>query len=532
MCESIVGKLFKLYPRVKFSYPLLNSFFSFQISNQLKDQIMMKTPLKAVLARPLIVCSLVMFFALPIVQVWADKADLSVTQSIIAGEPLRITLGKAELVQVSGNVSDVLVANSDIVNVQAVQSDRLYVVGMNVGDTNIIALDENGDVIEKIDIHVTYDLKAINGFVKKMFPKEDVTVDVLHDQIMLTGTASTPEVASKIAGIVGQYAGDLQEIEGTTDELISNLLEVRGEQQVMLQVRVVEASRSFVRELGINTLANDQDENAVFSIFGNAPAASQRGGAAAFLSRVGDGVALPNDPAGSFAFLSDSGIPGIGQLGLFIDALEREDLVTVLAEPNLTAISGQQAGFLGGGEFPVPTGRDRDGNIIIEYREFGVSLNFRPVVLSDERINLQLNTEVSSLDFVNSVGAGDLVVPGLDIRRAETTIEIPSGGTIMIAGLLQSDAVEGLGGLPGVRNAPILGDLISSKSFQRNETELVVLVTAYKVEPFADTSRSQPIPKQEDNPLAKSFAVNIRNRYTDVDSELFNDDQKFGYILD
>lgn len=146
---------------------------------------------------------------------------------------------------------------------------------------------------------------------------------------------------------------------------------------------------------------------------------------------------------------------------------------------------------MAGGEFPIPVGRDQVGNLVIDYREFGVSLNFRPVVLSGDRISLQLNTEVSSLDFVNSVSAGDLTVPGLDVRRAETTIEIPSGGSLMIAGLLQSDAVEGMAGLPGIRNTPVLGDLISSNSFERNETELVVMISAYLVEPLRIKKKSK-----------------------------------------
>lgn len=187
---------------------------------------------------------------------------------------------------------------------------------------------------------------------------------------------------------------------------------------------------------------------------------------------------------------------------------------------------------MAGGEFPIPVGRDQVGNLVIDYREFGVSLNFRPVVLSGDRISLQLNTEVSSLDFVNSVSAGDLTVPGLDVRRAETTIEIPSGGSLMIAGLLQSDAVEGMAGLPGIRNTPVLGDLISSNSFERNETELVVMISAYLVEPFADKEKVEKVPKQQDNHLAIAFAANIRKQYDALDEQMFNLDEAYGYILD
>lgn len=494
---------------------------------------MIKSLYKGLTARSILVLGLVAFFAMPILHVWAAKGDLvSMGAEKKLNAPLQITLGKAELVQIPGNVADVLVADSDVVSVQAVQSDRLYLVGRSIGDTNLIALDENGDIIKKLDVHVAYDLTAIQSLVNDMFPNESVELRSIHGRMVMTGKVSTPDKAAKITNLVNHYVVELTGKEASADEIISNHLEVRGEQQVMLQVRVVEASRSFIRDFGIQTVFNDANEAAASQIFGGTRPSSVRGGGLSLSGGTGAGVALPNDPAGAFRLLSGSGIAGIGDIGVFINALEREDLVSVLAEPNLTAISGQQAGFLAGGEFPVPVGRDQVGNIVIEYREFGVSLNFRPVVLSEDRISLQLNTEVSSLDFVNAVGAGDLIVPGLDIRRAETTLEIPSGGTLMMAGLLQSDAVEGLAGLPGIRKAPILGDLISSKSFSRNETELVVLVTPYLVKPFADKSRAEELPPKQQNALAQAFAINIRNRYAKVDDAILNADQNFGYILD
>lgn len=483
--------------------------------------------------RPLVLTALIgaAAFFMPMMNVWAAKGDVA---AVVAKQkaPINVTLGKAELIKVPGNVADVLVANSSIVDVQAVQSDRLYIVGLAIGDTNIIVLDEAGEVLERIDVHVTYDLKAINALVSDMFPGETAKVSSLHGQMFLSGKVSTPDKASKISDLVAHYVGEVQGVDHEkADQIVSNLMEVKGEQQVMLQVKVLEASRNFIRDLGINTVANDVDENAAARIFGGFPPTSMRGGDGSVTIGTGAGIALPNDPAATIRVLTDSGILGLGTLGIFVNALEKENLVTVLAEPNLTAISGQQAGFLAGGEFPVPVGRDQIGNLVIEYREFGVSLNFRPVVMSGDRINLQLNTEVSSLDFVNAVGAGDLIVPGLDVRRADTTIEIPSGGSLMIAGLLQSDAVEGLSGLPGIRKAPILGDLISSKSFNRNETELVIMISAYLVEPFADKKRVEKAPKQDDNHLAKAFAANIRRSYDKVDDTLFAYDEKFGYVL-
>jgi len=446
--------------------------------------------------------------------------------------PLSLTLGKADILNLPEGVSDVLVANPTIVDVQAVQSNRLYAVGLNIGDTNIIILDAKGNVLKRIDIHVTYDLQAIQSMVNKLFPDEQAQVRSIHDQIVLTGSVSSPEVASKISNLVGHYVSDLQDIKEGTDALISNLLEVRGEQQVMLQVKIVEAERSVIKELGVDFKANDPNELAVSTLWGATPYSNMggRGNGGGFGGS--SGLTLSQDAVGSASAFLDTNISGIGTLGLFLAALEEQNLVNVLAEPNLTAVSGQQAGFLAGGEFPVPSGRDQYGNITIEYREFGVSLNFKPIVMSDKRINLQLNTEVSSLDQASGVTLANLVVPGLDIRRAETTIEVPSGGSLMIAGLLQSQTTEGLKGLPGIKDTPVLGDLISSDSFKRNETELVVIVTAYLVEPYAEKQDSEKLPKKKQGRLATIFSDNIRRTYKLKDNHAFAKAGTYGYIVD
>ncbi|MGB3213392.1 MAG: pilus assembly protein N-terminal domain-containing protein, partial [Alphaproteobacteria bacterium] len=192
---------------------------------------------------------------------YADKGDLQPIYSAPKTHaPTDIPLGKAEVVLLDGDVSDILVANPAIVDVQAIQSNRLYIVGLAVGDTNIIALDGSGNVLRKLDVHVAYDLQAIQSLVDRLFPDENAKVGSIHDQIYLTGTVSTPEAASKIANLVGHYVSDLQDEDKATDQLISNMLEVRGEQQVMLQVKIVEATRSVLKELGVNTNANDPNE--------------------------------------------------------------------------------------------------------------------------------------------------------------------------------------------------------------------------------------------------------------------------------
>ena len=471
-----------------------------------------------------------MLGALPFANVMAAKGDLtSIRAEQGVKKPLQITLGKAELIDVGTELADVLVADPLLIDVMAVQSDRLYIVGLNVGDTNIIALDGEGDIVKRLDIHVTYDLQAIQSTVDELFPGENVKVGAVHDQVILTGTASNPEVASKITNLVMHYVSDLQDEDASADELISNLIETRGEQQVMLQVKIVEATRNVIRELGIETNFNDPNELAATTIFGGTQPTSFLSGTDSLTAA--SAVALTQDPIGAARLVADTGLRGIGEIGLFLEALEEENLANILAEPNLTTVSGEQAGFLAGGEFPVPVGRDNVGNVVVEFREFGVSLNFRPVVMSEDRISMQMNTEVSSLDFENAVVLADLTVPGRDIRRAETTVEMPSGASLMIAGLLQSEAVKSMSGLPGISKTPVLGDLVSSDGFERNETELIVIVTPYLVKPYSDKKVVEHVPKQRTKPLAQAFAANIRREF-DADSDLFDTDGGFGYLLD
>jgi pilus assembly protein CpaC len=245
---------------------------------------------------------------------------------------------------------------------------------------------------------------------------------------------------------------------------------------------------------------------------------------------VNTGTGLTQPAFGLGALVFNDG--NFGPLSILVQALEQGDMVRTLAEPNLTAISGQEAGFLAGGEFPVPAGRDTDGNVIIQFRSFGVSLNFRPVVLSENRISLQLNTEVSSLARDESVTLAGVDVPGLNIRRASTTVEVPSGGGLMIGGLLQSSTVKGMAGLPGIRDVPVLGDLVSSRSFNREETELVVLVTAYLVTPYAEKhNKQQPAPVEKNSPLSAAFADNIRRIYGRKAPDFLNDGSRFGYLI-
>ena len=454
-------------------------------------------------------------------QAYASKRLLPETKKHLKDPILELTLGKAEIHEIDGRVADILVADPAVADVVAIQSDQLYIVGSQLGDTNIIALDEDGNVVARLNIHVRIDTDTIEAMVHELFPTEkDVRVRATTDQVYLTGEVANPSIAQKIARLVSAHVQEIQGEGGgpqAVDEVIGNLLEVRGEQQVMMRMRIMEVSRDIIKELGVGTNINANFDGD----FGDAAVAAI----------TAQGTGLTADPFGAGQILLDTSSSTLGILNTVVQALEQDSLINILAEPNLTAVSGEQAGFLAGGEFPVPVGRDREGNIIIEFREFGVSLNFVPIVMSRDRISLQLNTEVSSLDFAQGVTLAEVNVPGLDVRRASTTIEMGSGSSMMIAGLLKSDSVKAMSGLPGISKTPIIGELAKSRSFQREETELVIMVTPYLVKPYADRKQAKKVPVEHNTHLTKTFAANLRRVYGRDVRHIPSNRQKFGYIL-
>lgn len=451
----------------------------------------------------------------------ADKVNFEKPLGIMHRDPIvNVMLGKAEMVEVGEGVADLLVANPSIVDVMAVRSNRLYLVGTRLGDTNIMALDEEGNIIKRINVHVQMDVEKLEAMVGELYPDEDINIKALTDQIVLTGEVSTPSVANGVANLVGHYAGEIQGIDNqSVDRIIVNMLNVRGEQQVMLRVKIVEASRNALKDLGVETRFNQSINNAA---------------GVGLAAAAGLGLTAPVQ-LGTLA-LNYAG-NGFGPLSFLVRALEEEGIVNTLAEPNLTAISGEQAGFLAGGEFPIPTQLDDNGNLVYEFRPFGVSLNFRPVVLSENRISLEMTTEVSTASFDEGLRLQNINVPTFNIRRAQTTVEMASGSTLMIAGLLESKSVSGLSQLPGVGNVPVIGDLMKSKSFTREESEVVVIVTPYLVQPFAQNNAKEntpaPQPSREHNELGGVFETNIRRTYgTAAPEKLLKETGTFGYITD
>lgn len=386
-----------------------------------------------------------------------------VSRSIVLG------LNKAAIVELPVAARDVLVSNPAIVDAVVRTNRRTYLIGLAVGQTNAFFFNEAGQQILNLEIRVARDLAGLRESLRQYFPKARIDVESINDHVVLSGMVASASDASKAQDFAARYIGG-------DKEHVLNMLGIEGKEQVMLKVTVAEMQRTVIKQLGVNLssaasfgdFALQLATSNSFSVQG-----SSLGGLTAEPSYNGDGL------EGA------------------IRALERDGILRTLAEPNLTAISGESAKFLAGGEFPVPTSRDRDGNVQLEFKPFGVGLNFTPVVLSEGRISLKISTEVSELSsegayVIQGTDGDGVTVPGLKVRRAETTLELPSGGSLVMAGLLSDSMRQNIDGVPGVKDVPVLGQLFRSQDYQKNETELVVIVTPYLVDPTSRKNLALP----------------------------------------
>jgi len=407
---------------------------------------------------------------------------------------VQLIAGKADTVELNGAVADVLVANPSIADVGTLRVNRLYIVGKTVGDTNVLAYDDKGNQLADIIVQVRMDDRNLQDSLREFFPDEKITVRTVKNNIVLSGEVSSPAVANQVRDLASRFLADPK------GQPLVDLMKVNGEQQVMLKVRVVEASRAVLKELGVQTNyrtlgeTNTQEESTIPNVLGNPLGSGSAVGATAYTNSVG----LTTTAFGSAAVT-------VGALTATLNALEQNGIVNTLAEPNLTAISGETAGFLAGGEFPIPTSRDTAGNVTLDFKQFGVSLNFTPTVMNKQRIALHMSAEVSAQDASAGYSLGGTVIPGLSVRRAETTIELGSGSTLMIAGLIDSSTIHAMNGYPGVENLPVIGELFKSKSFQRNESELLFIVTPYLVNSYAEADAVAEKPASPKLPGSPAF---------------------------
>lgn len=375
-----------------------------------------------------------------------------------------LILGKAELIELPVKVRDVIIADPNVADVLVKSPQLVNVIGRQIGVTNMVFLDEGQNVIHALRILVTQDLQQLRVALETLFPDENVKVAGVGESVVLSGTVRSAQTLADVQALVSRFV--------PSAENLINQMAVRSEQQVMLRVRIAEVRRNIVKQLGISGVIGESD--AVTSI-----------GGALVTPLTGGGVTGPIAQTNQIRFGLFPGSP-FHNAALALDVLEQEGLVRTLAEPNLTALSGEGANFLAGGEIPVPAGVDQNGNIVIEFRDFGVSLGFVPTVLSSGRINLHVATEVSEIDNTNAITLLGATIPGFTTRRAETTVELPSGGALVIGGLLENNFDNTVRGIPGLTDIPVLGALFRSTNFLQDETELIVTVTGYLVRPIDD----------------------------------------------
>jgi pilus assembly protein CpaC len=435
-----------------------------------------------------------------------DSLSQAGVGSTVATQNVKLGLNKSVVIDLPADAYDILVANPAVADAVTRTARRIYLFGKSVGETNIFVFGPGGEQIVSLDLTVERDTAGVEEYIKRFIPTSDVKVELINDTVVLTGTVDTPLDAARAAQIAnmlvrggeattGQYSQtaaassdgggvDIDNPDSTRQVSgIVNLIQIIGEDQVMLKVTVAEVSRNVMKQLGVNMIASG-DSNGI-----------------------------------SWGAISES-IPGLGKplsasqfslgtsaIDAYLNAMEQAGVMKTLAEPTLTAVSGEQATFRVGGEFNLVVNQAQGSNggttYSIEKLEYGIGLEFKPVVLSAGRISLKIRTAVSeptdeaSVTLSGGFNGQQFRQPGmtaLSIRKrlADTTVELPSGGSMMIAGLVRDDVRQAINGLPGLSKLPVLGTLFRSRDFVRNETELVIIVTPYIARPTARNQFAKP----------------------------------------
>jgi pilus assembly protein CpaC len=388
-------------------------------------------------------------------------ATASLAQTFELVEPqterrVELVVGTGQLIRVDEEFSSLFVANPEVADIEVKSPRLLYLTGVGVGETTLFAVDDNDNVLMSTVIRVTHNIDALQEGLRRVSNAGGVTATTVDQSLVLTGTVASPEEAANAVQVANQFVDD--------PTRVVNRMTIQSPTQVNLQVRIVEVARNVDRRLGIQWNAST----------GNNPTIGFFGGGAV--------------PEGYTArFTVERGSFGIDVL---LQALAEEGLVTIMAEPNLTARSGEGASFLAGGEFPYSVVNDDENTIT--FKDYGIGLNFTPTVLDGDRISLKVATEVSELDFTHVVDPSNQI-PGLKTRRAETTVDLASGESFAIAGLMENKSSQNDSKLPGLGTLPVLGALFKSNSFQRGQTELVVIVTPVVVRPTSGKRVATPL---------------------------------------
>lgn len=391
-----------------------------------------------------------------------------------ASEAQRLDLGvgKSKVVDLPTSIKRASLANPDVADTVVISPKQIYLTGKAIGVTTLTLWKESGELYSVFDISVTPDLSQLREQLHKILPDEKgILVTATHDHVTLSGTVSSLARQSKALEVAEPYA----------PKKVVNLLQVGGAQQVMLEVRVAEMNRDLIRRIGVNMNGVGAGNNFGVTALNNLTSLSGPGALDGPMSQFVTGAvnALVRFQTGDITWTS------------FIDALKEEDVVKVLAKPTLVAVSGQEAQFLSGGEFPFPVPQ-AFGVVTIQYKKFGVGLAFTPTVLSDNRISMAVSPEVSELNFTNSLQLQGFVIPTITTRRATTVVDLADGQSFAIAGLLRDNVREQVQKFPFLGDIPVLGTLFRSSNFQKNQTELVIIVTPHFVKPLDMAQQTLP----------------------------------------
>ena len=397
------------------------------------------------------------------------------TETLDVTDQVRIEVGKGQVIRLPRPAVTVFVADPDIADVQAQSPSIIYLFGRRAGTTSLFAVDDNDDLLLRSEVRVDHNLNALRDAIDRLLPNHAIEVGSVDGSIVIDGKVESPIQAEELRALASRFLGE--------DENLLNRVRVGATTQVHLRVRVAEVSREVIKEFGFNWETLFNSGNFTFGLASGRDLINT--GGSIFRAPANAGGNAPGIGFGTFK-------SGSASVNAAFDALAEEGLVTVLAEPNLTALSGETASFLAGGEFPIPVATDNN-EIKIEFKEFGISLAFTPTVLNENRISLRVRPEVSELSENGAITVNGLTIPALATRRAETTVELSSGQSFAVGGLLSSDVQNTVSKFPGLGDLPVLGTLFRSQRFQTKETELVILVTPYLVRPVSEPVLATPV---------------------------------------
>lgn len=396
-----------------------------------------------------------------------------------ASSELVLSVGRGQLINLPEAISDVLVSNESVADVQVRSPRQIYVFAKAQGESTIFATTKTGRVVYSANARVQPNVNSLDQMLRLAMPESQITATTMNGLVLLTGTVASPEDGAEAERLVGAYLG--QGIQ------VLSRLKTATPLQVMLKVKIAEVNREFGKNIGFNFLSQDRTSGFLFGI-----------GQGRNIGTITPGTGGAGTSFG-FNFGSTTGTT-LGMAGRFLgldlltalDLAENDGLVTTLAQPNLTALSGETASFLAGGEIPIPLLQGNSNSVSVEFKQYGISLAFTPTVLSEGRISMRVRPEVSQLTSAGSVTLNNFSIPALSTRRTETTVEMGSGQSFMISGLLSNTINNSVDKAPGLGDLPILGALFRSNKFKRSETELMVIVTPYLVKPVSDSEIKLP----------------------------------------